>query len=219
MPEMTYFRDPEVQRAMVDGLFVWCKNNEHVGYRQGMHELIGFCVWVVESDSVDLSKEKDKTAEKPDVVLKEILDRRFMEHDVYALFEAIMSTGSSFFEPAIQVAGSLGQDTDSKMIIREKRIFYELLPQIDPELATHLQKIDVIPQIFLMRWVRLLFGREFPFQDVLEIWDLLFSSGPDLELVDFVCISMILRLRWEREFIGTIWYPDANVDSSQVGYK
>ena len=49
------------------------------------------------------------------------------------------------------------------------------------------------------RWMRLLFGREFPFQEVLVVWDRLFAEGLRSELVDFVCIAMLLRIRWKRE--------------------
>ena len=49
------------------------------------------------------------------------------------------------------------------------------------------------------RWMRLLFGREFPFDDVLEMWDLLFAHGLRSDLVDFTCIAMLLRIRWQRK--------------------
>jgi TBC1 domain family protein 5 len=45
--------------------------------------------------------------------------------------------------------------------------------------------------------MRLLFGREFPFDDVLEMWDLLFAHGLRSNLVDFTCIAMLLRIRWQ----------------------
>ena len=47
------------------------------------------------------------------------------------------------------------------------------------------------------RWMRLLFGREFQFQDVLILWDFLFSEGLRQELVEFVCVAMLLRIRWQ----------------------
>lgn len=46
--------------------------------------------------------------------------------------------------------------------------------------------------------MRLLFGREFPFEDTLLVWDLLFADGLDPGLVDLVCIAMLLRIRWRR---------------------
>ena len=47
--------------------------------------------------------------------------------------------------------------------------------------------------------MRLLFGREFAFQDVLLIWDRLFAEGLRPELIDFVCVAMLLRIRRQRE--------------------
>lgn len=47
--------------------------------------------------------------------------------------------------------------------------------------------------------MRLLFGREFAFQDVLQIWDLLFAEGLRPELIEYVCVAMLLRIRWQRE--------------------
>ena len=52
--------------------------------------------------------------------------------------------------------------------------------------------------------MRLLFGREFPFDDVLMMWDVLFANGLTSDLVDFTCIAMLLRIRWERELLNNI---------------
>lgn len=53
--------------------------------------------------------------------------------------------------------------------------------------------------IFLRKWIRLLFGREFPFDNVLQMWDVMFAEDPTLEVVDLVCLVMIIRLHWDRE--------------------
>lgn len=50
---------------------------------------------------------------------------------------------------------------------------------------------------FPRRWVRLLFGREFDFEDVLRVWDLLFAESISLGLIDMTCIAMLLRIRWD----------------------
>lgn len=47
--------------------------------------------------------------------------------------------------------------------------------------------------------MRLLFGREYPFDDVLTMWDLLIAHGLRSDLVDFTCIAMLLRIRWPRK--------------------
>lgn len=49
---------------------------------------------------------------------------------------------------------------------------------------------------YCSRWIRLLFGREFEFPDVLQIWDLLFAENLRPELIDLTCVAMLLRCRW-----------------------
>ncbi|KAK5046866.1 hypothetical protein LTR84_007220 [Exophiala bonariae] len=46
------------------------------------------------------------------------------------------------------------------------------------------------------RWIRLLFGREFNFKEVLRIWDLLFAENLRGDIVDLTCVAMLLRCRW-----------------------
>jgi hypothetical protein len=63
------------------------------------------------------------------------------------------------------------------------------------------------------RWIRLLFGREFPFEQVLSLWDTIFAYDPSLELIDFICIAMLLRIRWKRKtvpIVTLLGFPDAN---------
>jgi len=50
----------------------------------------------------------------------------------------------------------------------------------------------------IRRWIRLLFGREFPFDELLDLWDALLAEDPALDLVDMVCVAMLLRIRWQR---------------------
>lgn len=50
------------------------------------------------------------------------------------------------------------------------------------------------------RWVRLLFGREFPLQDLLVVWDALFADSITLDLVDYVFVAMLLYIRDARTF-------------------
>ena len=45
------------------------------------------------------------------------------------------------------------------------------------------------------RWIRLLFGREFPLPSVLEIWDAVFADGPSLSLIDYISVVMLMHIR------------------------
>jgi hypothetical protein len=51
------------------------------------------------------------------------------------------------------------------------------------------------------RWVRLLFGREFPMQDLLMLWDAIFADSVSFDLVDYVFVAMLLYIRDASEFL------------------
>ena len=197
MPDNLYFREPQTQNMLLDILFVYCKLNRDIGYRQGMHEVLAPIVWVVSRDALDSVNDIDHTIES-DKMMTTFLDHEFVEHDSFSLFTTIMQTVKAFYEPGnkneLATAGLLNH---SPIVERSKRIHENYLHHADPELAEHLTAIEILPQIFLIRWVRLLFGREFPFDDVLTLWDVLFAEDPDLDLIDFVSVAMLLRIRWQ----------------------
>jgi len=198
MPENTYFRQADTQAMMLDILFVFCKLNPDIGYRQGMHELLAPLLWIVQADAVRNGSSAD------DFMLCQLCDSRFIEHDTFTLFSIVMQNAKSFYEQAahpVAVSSHLNKSPattlENPIITRVNKIFNDYLPHLDPELSTHLHSIEIIPQVFLMRWIRLLFGREFAFDDVLQMWDVIFAEDPSLQLVDMICLTMILNLRWQ----------------------
>jgi TBC1 domain family protein 5 len=158
MPENTYFRQPETQKMLLDVLFVWCKLNPDVGYRQGMHEVLAPIVWVVERDAIDPNEmeSKDTALNDENQLLQFLLGGQYIEHDAFTLFGLIMQTAKSFYEPGGHEPRSTKDpskprvERESPMIKRSRFIFQNLLPKVDPELSDHLEKIDIMPQIFLM---------------------------------------------------------------------
>ncbi|KAK3723493.1 hypothetical protein LTR37_001745 [Vermiconidia calcicola] len=189
MPENEYFRQPDTQRMLTDILFIFCKLNPDVSYRQGMHELLAPILWVVERDAIDLGQSSKAMGE--DAIVKAIFDAEHVEHDTFALFAQVMQSAKNFYEQTTT------SGKENPMVSRSRRIFHDMLPLVDVQLAKHLEKIDVIPQIFLIRWVRLLFGREFAFDDLLTMWDVIFAEDTTLEMVDHICLAMLLRIRWD----------------------
>lgn len=156
MPDNIYFRQPGTQVMMLDILFVFCKLNPDVGYRQGMHELLAPILWVTEKDAVS-SKATDDSP-KDDKLLCHVLDSDFIEHDSFTLFGIVMQGAKSFYEQAAHSAPSKLTSSTAKpaatlenpILTRIHRIFDEYLPHVDPDLAHHLKEIDLIPQVFLM---------------------------------------------------------------------
>lgn len=205
MPDNSYFREPSTQAMLLDILFIFCKLNRDVGYRQGMHEVLAPILWVISRDSIDPESLGDlKEQTRLDDLIPVSFDVTFVEHDTFTLFCIIMQTVKSFYEMgSSDLTTASAPSSSSPIVERSKRIHEQLLRQADLELAEHLSAIEVLPQIFLIRWIRLLFGREFAFDDVLSLWDVLFAEDPTLDLVDLICVSMLLRIRWQRKNIST----------------
>lgn len=187
MQENSFFQEPTTQKILLDILFIYSKLHPDVGYRQGMHELLAPILWVIHCDTIEASLSLISRAE--DSFMLDVLDHHFVEHDAFTLFCAVMQTAKSFY--------AVG-DSTSPIVERSRRIHDEYLGDVDPELATHLQVIEILPQIFLLRWIRLLFGREFSMRDTLSVWDVLFAEKLSSSLVDMTCLAMILRIRWQR---------------------
>lgn len=55
--------------------------------------------------------------------------------------------------------------------------------------------VTCVSRLSRSRWVRLLFGREFPLQDLLVVWDALFADSITLDLVDYIFVAMLLYIR------------------------
>lgn len=210
-----FFQEPSTRRRLLDILFIYSKLNPDTGYRQGMHELLAPVLWVVHQDSIDvkLVPETKQEEEGMDFMLN-VLDSRYVEHDAFNLFCAIMQTTKSFYE--------MGEGRESSAIVAQsERIHKELLGVIDPDLSTHLEVVGVVPQIFVIRWLRLLFGREFIFKDVLKLWDSLFAESLHVEVIDLACVAILLRLRWQlidatyTQAITTLTRMDLPVEAGQ----
>lgn len=144
LPDEAFYHEARVQSMILDILFVWCKVNPSAGgYRQGMHELLAPLVYAIDQDAIDGNAAGSDTEVDP--TMAEMLDSNHIEHDAYALFTKIMERAGSFYEI------SDGAGADQSAIVEKSRYIHEVvLGKIDPELATHLKTIEVLPQIFLM---------------------------------------------------------------------
>jgi len=92
---------------------------------------------------------------------------------------------------------SLESKTKTKAVWIEKlEMIYEMrLRDLDPQLWSHLKALDISPRLFGLRWLRLLYGREFTFPDVLFLWDVIFSDKPSFEIIDDIFVAMLIQIR------------------------
>jgi len=93
-PEYEFFHTDEIRDLMVRILFLFAAKYPDISYRQGMHELLGPIVYVMQ-------KEKFK---KPTNIVPEdedfycLLDRSYIEHDSYIVFEKLLKITGEWFK-------------------------------------------------------------------------------------------------------------------------
>uniref|UniRef100_A0A0P4WL95 Rab-GAP TBC domain-containing protein n=1 Tax=Scylla olivacea TaxID=85551 RepID=A0A0P4WL95_SCYOL len=208
-PEVEFFQSTRIRDLMVTVLFCYARQHPQVGYRQGMHEVLAPLIFVLHCDH-QAHQHAHEVDPAPNV-LQELMDEAYLEHDAFALFEGVMKGLEPWY---IVLEHSINPNPRSSMLNAQPfarpqdvgptnqlvqkltTIHDTLLQKHDPALYTHLARLEIPPQIYGIRWIRLLFGREFPLQDLLMVWDAIFSDiQPTFPLVDYLTIAMLIFIR------------------------
>lgn len=71
----------------------------------------------------------------------------------------------------------------------------QLLLIMDPQLYSHLEKVDGLNLFFCFRWILIAFKREFSFDDVLKLWEVLWSDYYTSQFVLFVALAVLVAQR------------------------
>ncbi|XP_070323147.1 TBC1 domain family member 5 isoform X2 [Odocoileus virginianus] len=206
-PEMQFFQQENVRKILTDVLFCYARENEQLLYKQGMHELLAPIVFTLHCDHQAFLHASESA--QPSEEMKTLLNPEYLEHDAYAMFSQLMETAEPWFStfehdgqkgkealmPPIPFARPQDLGPTIAIVAKVNQIQDQLLKKHDIELYMHLNRLEIAPQIYGLRWVRLLFGREFPLQDLLVVWDALFADGLTLTLVDYVFVAMLLYIR------------------------
>ncbi|KAG9038438.1 GTPase activating protein [Tulasnella sp. JGI-2019a] len=87
----------------------------------------------------------------------------------------------------------------------------QLLRMMDPELYKHFEKTDSLNLFFCFRWILIWFKREFVFDDVIKLWDCLWTDYYSTQFVLFVALAVLeshrdVILRYLVEFDEVLKY-------------
>ncbi|KAK7329747.1 hypothetical protein VNO77_23924 [Canavalia gladiata] len=107
-----------------------------------------------------------------------VFSEKFIEHDAYCMFDALMNGihGSVAMADFFSYSPVPGSHSGLPPVIEASAALYHLLSHVDSSLHSHLVDLGVEPQYFALRWLRVLFGREFSLDNLLIIWDEIFQS-------------------------------------------
>ena len=229
--EIDLFLQNKIKNNLANVLYIWSKENQNISYRQGMNELLAILFLVFYPYYFPCTKKPKYT--KNDIIefLKDIElykediyiffhDEEEIQSDLFYIFEALMKKGmSNLFSPQILQKDDPGykmyeifpqmwkEDTDEDkptyVYRRGTLLIKEKLKSLDNDLYSHFKKIELNCGVFLQRWLRCIFSREFPLEDVYIIWDILLDNEYMNEntekysfiFMEYICIAMIFKLR------------------------
>ena len=200
-----YFMTGNRKEKILSILLLWSNINKDVSYRQGMHEIAAPIYYALEREQEAL---KSKCPTSPFAACCANDDN--LEAHCYWMFEAVMRDIVPLYDPTPRKKGTENQPEIVHFVtsIQEK-----FLKAFDPELCEHLDNNYVYPQVYGMRWSRLLFGREFSMTHTqsFRLWDYMFASmfqsnsgkkpkrygdyGPIMDEVGDMMLAMMLNIR------------------------
>ncbi|KAG8907411.1 GTPase activating protein [Tulasnella sp. 403] len=87
----------------------------------------------------------------------------------------------------------------------------QLLAVMDPELYRHLEKTDALNLFFCFRWILICFKREFPFDQVINLWECVWTDYYSTSFTLFVTLAILeshrdVILRYLVEFDEVLKY-------------
>uniref|UniRef100_A0A131YT10 Ypt/rab specific gtpase activating protein gyp6 n=1 Tax=Rhipicephalus appendiculatus TaxID=34631 RepID=A0A131YT10_RHIAP len=210
-PEIEFFQTSDVQAMMVNVLFHYARQHPQISYRQGMHELLAPIIFVLHNDQQAFlhALELDYIREFPDALrddIRELLNPDYTEHDAFFLFNQVMDAVESWYswnENYIKIdqfsfmpfakTSTLG--LHNGLGVKLCRINQSMLKAHDFAIYTHLENMEIPLHVFGIRWLRLLFGREFILPELLILWDAIFADSLAFNLVDYIFVAMLICIR------------------------
>ena len=228
--ELAIFHQNKVKSNLADILFIWSKENSDVSYQQGMNDILAVTFLALypcyfkntkklsKNKIIELSSEQLSAIDNSQDIYDFFHDEDELYSDLYYCFTNIMKRGlKELFETIkgnekniinykkYQLFSNKWEedptdDLQNPLNIRCTMIIKEKLKSIDPDLYQHFKKIGLSCIIFLQRWLKCMFDREFELKDVFTIWDSIFATpdaqnGYGLIFLDYISLSMILRIR------------------------
>mmetsp|Transcript_8931 Transcript_8931/g.22540 ORF Transcript_8931/g.22540 Transcript_8931/m.22540 type:complete len:697 (+) Transcript_8931:37-2127(+) len=153
-------------------LYIFAQEHKTMGYRQGMHEVASYLMYVLE-----------------------------LEHEQYPdhpLFNPILPICYSLLERVLNQLQTAYDASGGKSLQQMSVTILGKILQNDNTLYHHLTSNPNIPPppIYCTRWVRLMFSREVVgYENVFRLWDVLFEFKNVMYAIEICCATRILLMR------------------------
>lgn len=185
-PGEPFYQSRLAKKRLITVLYAWA--NEHsIGYKQGMHEVMGLIDMTISPESVTL--DNTNTLEADERAILALFDERFAEHDLYALFSAfVLDSGviALFYESETRLSRAI-REFDSLLLKVDQLVHYNLVT-----------KLHIESQLWIIRYLRVVLLREISNLDLtIFFWDKLVALDvatiPDLVVLLVVVLLVHLK--------------------------
>lgn len=209
-PGVEFFRKPKIQEMITNVLFVFAREHPDLVYLQGFHEILAIILFVVHCDQQAFQHIRTiRSIQDPDLAY--LLNPEYLEADSYMLFMKVMDKIKCYYRvsdmyplptghfpnysESVDIFYDSKKPDEHEVIKQLETIKSKLLLKEDLHLHNHLLRHEIPLSLFGIRWLRLLFGREFSLDDLLIVWDAIFATDKNFELVNYLCVAMLIRIR------------------------
>ena len=178
-------------------LYFYAKKHKDIGYVQGMNEIVAIIYYIYTLD------------ENPYI-------KNFVESDTYYSFELLIEEIKPIFLMSNINYSQLFISLQIKQI-------NDILLNVEPDLLKYFENKDLKLDIFLMRWLLVLFAQEFSLHTSISFWDRLFTKKNKMRFICFISSAILIINKkklmqmemeeiifWAQQFGNVI--NDSNID-------
>ena len=147
-------------------LFFFAKRNQEIGYVQGMNEIVAIIYYIYSLD-------------------ENVYIKPFIESDTFFSFEILLQEIKPIF--------MLNNVNYSQLFITMQiRQINDILKEIAPDLLSYFSKKNLVMDVFLMRWLIVLFAQEFTFEASISFWDRLFTQKNKMRFICYISAAILV---------------------------
>lgn len=182
------------KRQIISVLYVWSKCNSSIGYKQGIHEIIGLMFLNLRKELIPLPTTNTVSADERHIFL--LFDEKYLEHDLFTILNRFtVSSGLvlQFYASEAELMSSIN-------------VFNIYLMKVDQLIHYNLvTKLRLESQLWIIRYLRLLLLRELG--NDLEVpsllWDKLAAIdthtglSPIPDTVMFLVVVLLIHIKSE----------------------
>ena len=147
-------------------LFFYSKRNTDVGYVQGLNEIVAIIYYIFSLD-------------------ENIYIKPFVESDTFFCFEILMEE----IKPVFMMHNVNYSQLFISMQIRH---INDILKETEPDLFDYFGKINLVMDVFLMRWLMVLFTHEFTFEGSITFFDRIFTQKNKMKFICYISVAILV---------------------------